>query len=132
MKDLLSTTSSLFIILFSLSLLFLTEEPNVESGEQKKTIATQRKHPPENKTTTFGRVQSVTVRDGVLIFVAFEKDGLKEYYFSLRGKNVILCQSPTSQMPPKSIQFEESDTGSLRITLSASLDINLEKELKDF
>ncbi|WP_417382870.1 hypothetical protein [Gimesia sp.] len=132
MRDFLSTISSIFVILFSLSLLFLTDEPDVESGAQKKTFATHLKHPPANKTMIFNKVQGVKVRDGVLVFVTLEEGGLKDYYFSLRGKNVILCQSPNSQMPLKSIEFEESSLNGLRITLSAGLDINLQETLKDF
>ncbi|QDT88582.1 hypothetical protein [Gimesia algae] len=132
MKDYLSTISSIFVILFSLSVLFLADGPDVQSGEQKQTLTAPLNQIPQKKTMLFNKIQGVRVRDGVLIFVTLGRDGLKDHYYSLRGKHVILCKSPSSQMPFKSIEFQESSLNSLQITLSADLDIDLKESLKDF
>lgn len=129
MKELLTTVSSLLVILFSLSVLFLAEESETLPDAPSEQITSLSNRPPQKKTMIFHRVQGVKVKNGILIFITLEKEGLKDHYFSLRGKNVFLSQSPTSVMPINSIQFEEEGENSLRITFSPNLEIDLMEEL---
>ncbi|QDU50792.1 hypothetical protein [Gimesia panareensis] len=129
MKELLTTVSSLLVILFSLSVLFLAEESETIPDAPSEQITSLSSRPPQKKTVIFNRVQGVKVKHGILIFITLEKEGLKDHYFSLRGKNVFLSQAPTSVMPINSIQFEEEGENSLRITFSPNLDIDLMEEL---
>lgn len=130
MKELLTTISSLLVILFSLSVLFLAEDESETIPEApSEQMASLSHRPPQKKTVIFNRVQGVKVKNGILIFITLEKEGLKDHYFSLRGKNVFLSQASTAVMPINSIQFEEEGENSLRITFSPNLDIDLMEEL---
>ena len=129
MKDLLTTISSIFVILFSLSVLFLAEPTDAKTGvatEQEHDISDQ---PLGKPSLLFTRVQGAKIKNGVLIFMTLEEDGLKDHYFPLRGRNVVLSQTPDKQLPVSSIQFTEETENCLRINISPSIQINLLEEL---
>lgn len=137
MKDFLTTLSSIVVILFGLSVLFLTDKTDAEPVKQSQTVKQTEAIPelsntaPQKRKMIFLKVQGVNVKNGVLHFVTLESYGLKDHFISLRGKNVILSQSPTSQLPVQSIQFEENGPHSLRISISTTLDFNLQEKLAE-
>lgn len=136
MKDMLTTTSSLIVILFCLSVLFLTDEapaPTVtdavmEPPNPHNALNASTKHPLA-KTTYFYRVQSVRYRKGVLIFVTSDQEGLKEHFFLIRNKNVILVRASSTSMPRKSLKFEDDGHNTLLVTIPKTFDVDLMQEM---
>ncbi len=133
MKDLLTTAASIIVILFCISLLFLSEGEESYSEESAPTTnqnaVVQSGFAPAAQTTLFTRVQSVKVRHGVLMFAAIEEGNVKEYYFLLRDKNVILIKESNSEMPVNSILFKKEEDGTMRVIIPDTLDIDLMQEL---
>ncbi|MCH9653914.1 MAG: hypothetical protein K0U86_13110 [Planctomycetes bacterium] len=133
MKDLLTSTSSIIVILFCFSLLLLDEVPETVSVEPTHmtdhSAGFKSGMYPKARTTLFSRIQSVKVRNGVLMFVSLEPDGLQEHYFLIRDKNVILIKKTNSVMPADSIKFEDDGRSTMLVTISASLDIDLLEEM---
>lgn len=133
MKDLLTTAASVIVILFCISILFLSEGEESYSEESAPTIkpntVVQSGYAPPAQTTLFTRVQSVKVRQGVLMFAAIEEGNLKEYYFLLRDKNVILIKESNSEMPVNSILFKKEDNGAMRVIIPDTFNIDLMQEL---
>jgi len=86
---------------------------------------------PPVKSTFFIRVQSVKVQNGVLMFTNLDQGKLKEHYFLIRDKNVILTKESKSNMPPHSIKFEDEHS-TMRVTISASLGIDLLEEMASY
>ncbi|MDF1745584.1 MAG: hypothetical protein P1V19_17930 [Gimesia sp.] len=133
MKDLLTTVASIIIILFCFSLLFLCEREGAHPVKAAQltnpnTEVLKGQAPPV-KSTLFTRVQSAKVKKGVLMFVTIDHEKLQEHYFLIRDKNVILLKSSRSDMPSKSIKFEDAGNGTMRVTISDTIDIDLMKEL---
>jgi hypothetical protein len=129
MRDTLTTVSSLLVILFGLSVLFLAEDTTAEREGKSVPISDLANSPPPPETVLFDRVQGARIKNGVLVFVTREQAGLKDHYFPLRGKNIFFCQTPSSQLPVNSIQFAAEGINSLRITFSPSLKIDLQEQL---
>lgn len=129
MKEILTMISSLLVILFSLSVLFLADDTSAEPESSSVTIPDLASRPPQTETVLFKRVMGVRVHQGVLIFVTREQEGLKDHYFPLRGKNVFLCRPTSSRLPADSIQFASEGLNGLRITFSPTLKIDLQEQL---
>lgn len=134
MKDMLTTTSSIIIILFCCSLLFLSDDAATSQEEPgmltNRNASEYRKTPhPLAKTTLFKRVQSVRMQKGVLMFVTSDQEGLKEHYFLIRDKNVILIKEKAVDMPHNSIKFEDDGYNTLRVTIPDRFKINLMEEM---
>ena len=133
MKDLLTTAASLIIILFCFSLLFQSEGmenvPEEAAQLAMHNSEIQSGFSPPVKSTLFNRVQSVKVRKGVLMFANLEQGKLKEHYFLIRDKNVILTKEPDGNMPHHTIKFEDDGKSAMRVTISTSLDIDLLEEM---
>ncbi|WP_144984568.1 hypothetical protein [Gimesia aquarii] len=129
MKDMLTTFSSIIIILFCFSLFYVSDE--AETNKEKS--AALREHNarfqhgqhPLAKTKMFTRVQSVSLKKGILMFVTSDPDGLNEHFFLLRDKNVILAKKPAIGMPRNSIKFEDDGHNTLVVTIPDSFDIDL-------
>lgn len=129
MKDMLTTFSSVIIILFCFSLFYLGDEveTNQETSAAAKdqTASFQHGQHPLAKTTVFTRVQSVKLKKGILMFVTADPDGLKEHFFLIRDKNVILAKKPAIGMPRNSIKFDDDGHNTLLVTIPDSFDIDL-------
>ncbi len=96
MRDMLTTISSMILIVFCFSLLMVSEETESVPGESE-TAANQLPgyrsgQRPVNNFFLFKKVQSVRLKKGVLIFVTMENEGLKEHYFQIRNKNVVVVK----------------------------------------
>ncbi|QDU51679.1 hypothetical protein [Gimesia panareensis] len=134
MKDMLTTTSSLIVILFCLSILFLSDnrysdsEVVQELPNRHNALSADTKH-PRASTTMFRRVQSVRVKKGVLIFVTSCEEGLKEHYFLIRDKHVILVKSSTGEMPHNTLKFDDDGHNTLLVTIPHTFDVDLMKEM---
>ncbi|MEQ8855910.1 hypothetical protein [Gimesia sp.] len=134
MKDMLTTTSSLIVILFCLSVLFLSEDPPdatpgvVELPTRHNALNAETKHPLA-KTTFFHRVQSVRFKKGVLNFVTVGEEGLEDHFFLIRDKNVILVKAAGGNMPRNSLKFEDDGHNTLLVTIPNTFDVDLMKEL---
>ena len=134
MKDLLTTVASAIVIVFCVSVLFLSEEadPIEEEAEMltHKNAAELNQPPfPLAKTTLYHRVQSVRVVKGVLHFVTADKEGLKDHYFLLRDKNVILVQEDAVHIPHNAIQFEDDGYHTIKVTIPTTFGLNLMHDL---
>ncbi|WP_417395382.1 hypothetical protein [Gimesia chilikensis] len=131
MKEILTTIASLVVIMFCLAILVLPNDSEIEAKPAAQTVpsGSVQAGQPVKGTLLFKQVQAVKVRNEVLIFVTLDREGLKDYYIPLRGKNVILSQSPNSLLPVNSIKLEENGMNSLCVTLSPTLEIDLMKEL---
>lgn len=134
MKDMLTTSSSIIIILFCCSLLFLSDEAVTFQNEaefitNRNAKDYQKTTHPLAKTTLFNRVQSVRIQKGVLMFVTSDQEGLKEHYFLIRDKNVILIKEKAADMPHNSIKFEDDGYNTLRVTIPDRFNINLMEEM---
>lgn len=129
MKDLLTTASSIIIILFCVSLLFLGETRPSESGGRElltnDSAEFQAAKHPHASTILFSRVQSVRLKKGVLMFVSLDEDGLKEHFFLIRDKNVVLIKKNAGDMPPNSIKFDDDGYNTLLVTIPNTFDIDL-------
>ncbi|WP_145230395.1 hypothetical protein [Gimesia algae] len=127
MKDLLTTASSIIIILFCISLFFLSEGNQAGDRELLTNDHAEfqsAKH-PRAKTTLFSRVQSVKLKKGVLMFVTICEDGLKEHFFLIRDKNVVLIKKNAGDMPGNSIKFDDDGHNTLLVTIPNTFDIDL-------
>tara|TARA_R110000850_G_scaffold121676_2_gene239571 strand:+ start:20743 stop:21195 length:453 start_codon:yes stop_codon:yes gene_type:complete len=128
-KDLLTTASSIIIILFCVSLFFLSEGNRSESGGpallNKDSAEIQAGKHPRAKTTLFSRVQSVKLKKGVLMFVSIGEDGLREHFFLIRDKNVVLVKKNAGDMPGNSIKFDDDGYNTLLVTIPNTFDIDL-------
>lgn len=127
MKDLLTTASSIIIILFCVSLLFLSERNqfgDMELLTNEHAESQTAKH-PRAKTTLFSRVQSVKLKKGVLMFVTIGVDGLEEHFFLIRDKNVVLIKKNSGDMPGNSIKFDDDGHNTLLVTIPNTFDIDL-------
>lgn len=52
------------------------------------------------------------------MFVTLEDEGeLREHYFQIRNKNVILCNEGDAGMPLNSIKFEEDSSQTIVVTI---------------
>ncbi|WP_339726821.1 hypothetical protein [uncultured Gimesia sp.] len=136
MKDLLTTTSSVIVILFCISILFLVDNEETALQEQDLEMISAHngkeflKAPhPLAKTTLFHRVQSVRLKEGVLIFVTADQDGLKEHFFVIRDKNVILVKKDAGDMPPNSIKFASDGHGTLMVTIPNTFELDPMQDL---
>lgn len=133
MKDMLTTTASIVIILFCFSLLFLVEDPGASREDpaliSHRIASHQSGTHPFAKTTLFQKVQSVRLEKGVLMFVTSSEEGLAEHFFLIRDKNVILIKKKDSEMPLNSIKFEDDGHNTLLVTIPNSFDIDLLKEM---
>ena len=133
MKDFLTSTSSIIVILFCFSLLLLDEVPGTISEEPKHVTDQSAEFKsgvyPIARTTLFTRVQSVKLQKGVLMFVSLDPDGLKEHYFLIRDKNVVLIKKSNSDMPLNSIRFEDDGHSTMRVTIPDTFDIDLLEEM---
>tara|TARA_R110002111_G_scaffold247140_5_gene310241 strand:+ start:53606 stop:54019 length:414 start_codon:yes stop_codon:yes gene_type:complete len=133
LKDLLTTTSSTLIILFCFSLFFLGEEPGSDREGPALISHHIKNHKsgthPLAKTTLFQKVQSVRLKKGVLMFVTSDEEGLKEHFFLIRDKNVVLIKKKASDMPLNSIKFEDDGHNTLLVTIPNSFEIDLLEEM---
>ncbi|QDV51259.1 hypothetical protein Enr17x_33140 [Gimesia fumaroli] len=128
MRDLLTTTAAVIVILFCLALLLVSGETELEQ-EEVITNANQLARYQSGLTgisqsTVFRKVQSVTLKQGVLMFVTIEKEGLKEHYFSIRDKNVVLVNNKSSSMPYNTIRFD-SKANTLLVTIPTAFEVDL-------
>lgn len=130
MRDLLTTISSMIVILFCLSVLLMSGETDSEEPlDNTNQLASQQSNQPSTlRTTLFKKVQSVKLEHGVLMFVTFEKTGLKEHYFPIRDKNVVLVNSMTGDMPPNTIKFDYV-ASTLMVTIPKMFEIDLMESL---
>lgn len=136
MKDTLTSISSIIVILFCISALFLVdiEESSLQEQETETISARNgrdylKPRHPLAKTTLFHRVQSVRVDKGVLVFVTADQTGLKEHFLVLRDKNVILIKKDAGDMPHNSIKFDDDGHSTLKVTIPNAFDIDLLHEL---
>ncbi|MCH9655317.1 MAG: hypothetical protein K0U86_07740 [Planctomycetes bacterium] len=133
MRDLLSMVSSAIIILFCFSLLLVSGAPGADNDEVdsnvSRAIGIESEHPVTPQTILFTKIQSVKVRKGILIFVTFENNSIKEYYFQIRDKNVIFVRDEDSEMPLESIKFTDRGCHTLMVTIPKSLEIDLVEEM---
>lgn len=133
MRDILTTVSSIIVILFCLSLLFVSEE--IETDQQYKEEITnqnasyQNSQPPDNKSIVFNRVQSVELEHGILKFATFENEKFKQHFFKIRDKNVIFTRETDSGMPLHSIKFVDSGCNTLLVTIPPSFEVDIMKDL---
>lgn len=129
MKDLLTTASSIIIILFCISLFFLSEGNRSDSGDRELLTNDHAEYQsakhPRAKTTLFSRVQSVKLKKGVLMFVTMGEDGLREHFFLIRDKNVVLVKKNAGDMPGNSIKFDDDGHNTLLVTIPNTFDIDL-------
>ena len=133
MKDMLTTSSSIIIILFCCSLLFLSDEAVTFQNEaefitNRNAKDYQKTTHPLAKTTLFNRVQSVRIQKGVLMFVTSDQEGLKEHYFLIHDKNVVLINSMTGDLPQDTIRFDY-DCSTLLVTIPAVFNIDIMESL---
>jgi len=130
MRDLLATISSMIVILICLSLLMMSGETDSgESINNANLLASyQSKQPPAPRTTLFKKVQSVTLEQRVLVFITSEKTGLKEHYFLIHDKNVVLINSMTGDLPQDTIRFDY-DCSTLLVTIPAVFNIDIMESL---
>ena len=130
MRDLLTTTASMIVILFFLSML-LMGEGDVEKRTETKSNKTPLDHEqdqPGQQAYTFHQVQSVELERDVLNFVTLEEEGLKEHYFLIRDKNVILVNHPAGKMAINTLRFE-IDGNLMRITIPPAYEIDFMESL---
>lgn len=130
MRDMLTTISSIIVILFCLSLLIVSGETGEADGREAKqiesrSVSSQSENTPVSKTTLYQKVQSVKFKNGVLIFVTLEQGGLKQHYFQIRDKNVVLCSNTNRDMPINSIKFTDDGSSTLQITIPPAFEVDL-------
>lgn len=132
MRDLLTTVASIIIILFCFSLLIVNGESFSEQGQRRtnsNSLAGYRAEElPVSRSTIFRKVQSAKLENGVLMFTTIEKEGLKEHYFLIRDKNVVLVNNKTSSMPYNTIRFD-SKANTLLITIPTTFKIDMMESL---
>ncbi|QDT43127.1 hypothetical protein Pan241w_32250 [Gimesia alba] len=132
MRDLLTTVASIIVILFCLSLLMVSGEADLEQEEvvsNARQLASYRTEQlPVSRSTVFRKVQSVELENGVLMFTTIEKEGLKEHYFLIRDKNVVLVNNKTSSMPYNTIRFD-SKANTLLVTIPTAFEIDMMESL---
>lgn len=133
MKDMLTTTSSIIVILFCLTALFLSDEaepalnhPGMITKPESSMNSTKY---PLAKTTYFHHVLSVSVQKGVLQFVTQGKTGRMEHFFLIRDKNVILIKKSAVDMPKDSIKFDDDGHNTLLVTIPTTFEIDLMHDL---
>ena len=136
MKDLLTTTSSVIVVLFCCSVLFLEEDRGTSSQEQEFDSITSRngeeflKAPhPLAKTTLFHRVQSVRLENGILKFVTLDQDRIKEHYFVVRDKNVILVKQEAGDIPYNAIKFYDDGYHRIEVTIPNTFELDPMQDL---
>ncbi|MCA9016571.1 MAG: hypothetical protein KDA77_14660 [Planctomycetaceae bacterium] len=136
MREMLTTISSIIVILFCCSVLFLGEgardylpEPEAEPISSHNAKELNKVPHPLAKTTLFHRVQSVRLHKGVLMFVTADQEGLKEHFFLIRDKNVILVKKDAGDMPPNSIKFDDDGHNTLLVTIPNTFEIDVLREL---
>ncbi len=130
MRDLLTTISSIIVILFCLSLLIVSGETGEADSQEAKQISTRSmssksEESPVPRTTLYQKVQSVKFKNGVLIFVTLDQGGLKEHYFQIRDKNVVLCSNSDRDMPINSIKFTDDGSSTLQVTIPPAFEVDL-------
>lgn len=128
MRDLLATIASIIVILFCLSLLFVSEETQSEQDEAvtnaNQLPLNQSGFPQVSQSTIFKRVQSVELKQGVLMFITIGKEGLKEHFLVLRDKNVVLVNSKSSSMPYNTIRFDYN-ANTLLVTIPSAFEVDI-------
>ena len=132
MRELLTTVASIMVILFCLSLLIVSGEAEQEKEEvstnTNQLASYQTEQLPVNRSTVFRKVQSVELENGVLMFTTIEKEGLKEHYFLIRDKNVVLVNNKSSSMPYNTIRFD-SKANTLLVTIPTTFEVNMMESL---
>lgn len=132
MRDLLTTIASIIVILFCLSLLIVNGEADLEQEEvvtnASQLASYQTEQLPGSRSTVFRKVQSVELENGVLMFTTIEKEGLKEHYFLIRDKNVVLVNNKSSSMPYNTIRFD-SKANTLLVTIPTAFEVDLMESL---
>ncbi len=129
MRDLLTTMSSMIIILFCLSLLFVGGENETDADQKVNRIHQNagdlRGSQSVNDSLVFHRVQSVKLEEGILRFVTFKDEKIKEHYFPIGDKNVVFSRESDSDMPLHSIKFVDRGRNTLVLTIPPSLEIDM-------
>lgn len=130
MRDLLTTVASMIVILFFLSMLLMGEErfEKRTANPSSKTRLDQEQNKPAQQAHTFHKVQSVKLERDVLKFVTLEQEGLKEHYFLIRDKNVILVNHPAGKMSINTLRFE-IEGNLMRITIPPAYEIDFMESL---
>lgn len=129
MKDLLTNTAAVIVILFCFSLLLVDDVPGNSAGKAVPSVESRSREKSEATTTLFNKVQSVKVQKGVLMFETLEEDQLQEHFFLLRDKNVILIKKVLSEIPVDIIKFEDYGHATMLVTIPATFDIDLYEDL---
>ncbi|WP_417377798.1 hypothetical protein [Gimesia sp.] len=130
MREFITTVSSLIIIACCFCSFLTPEEPVVgQSNPEQSTNLKMNCIQSEklvSRSKLFKKVQSVEMKEGVLMFITLqEKGGLREHYFQMRGKNVILCNRGDDKMPLNSIKFEEDGSNTIIVTIPPMYEVNL-------
>ena len=129
MRELITMISSLIIILCCLSSFLVTEEPEASHGVPERISSlnggTLHSQKVGEKSRLFKKVQSVEIKNGVLIFVTLQDEGgLREHYFQIRNKNIILCNHGDATMPHNSIKFEMDDSNTTVVTIPPAYEVD--------
>lgn len=122
MREFITTISSLIIIACCFCSFLPSEEPDASDSRRDqnsdlngKAIQSER---PVSRSRLFKKVQAASVKNGVLMFVTIaDEGGLREHYFQIRNKNVILCNEGDAGMPLSSIKFEEDSSQTIVVTI---------------
>ncbi|WP_339734302.1 hypothetical protein [uncultured Gimesia sp.] len=132
MRDLLTTIASIIVILFCLSLLIVSGETQSKEEEvitnANQLGLNQGSLPRVSQSTIFKKVQTVKLKQGVLMFITIGKEGLKEHFLVLRDKNVVLVNSKSSSMPYNTIRFDYN-ANTLLVTIPSAFEIDMLESL---
>ncbi|WP_291171998.1 hypothetical protein [Gimesia sp.] len=122
MREFITTISSLIIIACCFCSFLPSEEPEANHSRQDQNTGLNgnpvQSEKPVSRSRLFKKVQAVSVENGVLMFVTIaDEGGLREHYFQIRNKNVILCNEGDAGMPLNSIKFEEDSSQTIVVTI---------------
>ena len=130
MREFVTTISSLIIIVCCFCSFLPSEESDVDQSRQDQFSGASGKFiqddKPVSRSKLFKKVQAVKMKQGVLMFVTLEEEGgLREHYFQIRDRNVILCNLGDAKMPLDSIKFEEDGANTIIVTIPPMYDVDL-------
>ncbi|QDT91777.1 hypothetical protein [Gimesia algae] len=130
MREMITTISSLIIIACCFCSFLASEEPdagqNISGQISDLKVNSPQNEKPFSSSKLFKKVQAVELKDGVLVFVTIQEEGgLREHYFQVRNKNVILCNRGDVNMPLNSIKFEDDGSNTIIITIPPRYEVDL-------
>lgn len=134
MRECITTISSLIIIACCFCSLLSSEELDVIQSSQSQNSdfdgQVSQCEKPVSRSKLFKRVLAVNVKNEVLMFVTLEEEGgLREHYFQLRNRNVILCNQGDMKMPLDSIKFAEDGANTIIVSIPPGHEVDLMEAL---